>query len=119
MVVAIDRYTVAQVLEAISGTGGLKTRIAARLGCDHTTVTNYIKRYSTVARAWEAEKQRVDDIAEGSHIAKLEQGDSAHVLFHLKTRCKDRGYGEKIEHSVDGTLNLVVKKLKNVSADDV
>lgn len=66
-----ERYTTAQVIEAIEGTGGVKTVIAQRLGCHRHTVDRYIARHPTVARAYQDECEKVGDFAESILLGNI------------------------------------------------
>ncbi len=54
-----EKYTAAQVVDAIRHAKGVVTVAARRLGCDPSTVRNYVKRYSTVAQAMHDEREGV------------------------------------------------------------
>ncbi len=66
-----DQYTAAQFIEAISGSGGIISTIAARVGCQWHTAKKYIDTYPTVAAAYQAECERTSDIAEGVIIGNI------------------------------------------------
>lgn len=66
-----DLYTAAQFIEAISGSGGIISTIAARVGCQWHTAKKYIDTYPTVAAAYQAECERTSDIAEGVIIGNI------------------------------------------------
>ena len=72
---ANKRYTAKEVLEAISGTGGIKSSIAAKIGCHRHTVTNYIERYPTVRQEYESERERMVDVAESKFLELVRKGD--------------------------------------------
>ena len=103
-----QQYTAKQVIEAIKGTGGIKTVIAQRLGCHRHTVDNYIERYTTVAQAYEDERETVADFAEsvvGQNIrlafqrqaSEKAEVDSTDAKWFLAMKAKDRGYAERRE----------------------
>ena len=60
---AIEKYTVEQVINAIQGSGCIKASIAARLGCHRHTIDNYIERYTVVQIAFEKERQAFEELA--------------------------------------------------------
>lgn len=39
------------------------------------------------------------DFVESKHFKKINDGNSKHILFHLRTKGKKRGYGESMEHT--------------------
>lgn len=92
-----QRYTTAQVIHAIRGSLGIKTAIAASLKCTRQTVDNYIKRYATVAQAYEEERERLVDLAEAKFAEAIKEGNWAAIRFALSTLGKDRGFSEKVD----------------------
>jgi hypothetical protein len=103
-----QQYTAKQVIEAIKGTGGIKTVIAQRLGCHRHTVDNYIERYTTVAQAYEDERETVADFAESVVVQNIRlafqrqasekvEVDSTDAKWFLAMKAKDRGYAERRE----------------------
>lgn len=117
-----NRYTAAQVIEAMKGTGGIKTVIAQRLGCHRHTVDNYIERYVTVAQAYENERETVADFAESVVVQNIRlafqrqaqekvEVDSTDAKWFLSMKAKDRGYAERREYAgVDGEPLTVIFK---------
>lgn len=101
-----EKFTAARVIEAIKGTGGVKTVIAQRLDCHRHTVDNYIARYVTVRRAYENECETVGDFAESVLIQNIklafqaqatdkEPIDASDSKWYLER--KRYGYSRKIE----------------------
>ena len=122
-----ERYTTKVVIAQIKGSGGFKTVVAKRLGCDRHTVDNYIKRHPTVKRAWEAEAEGLLDVAESvvavnirvaSQIQQraIDSGDVTGAIVDtddawklLKTKGRNRGYVEKQEQEQIGEKIVRVK----------
>lgn len=105
-----QQFTAGQVIEAMKGTGGIKTVIAQRLGCHRHTIDNYIERYSTVAQAYEDERETVADFAESVVIQNIRlafqrqaqekvEVDSTDAKWFLAMKAKDRGYAERREYA--------------------
>lgn len=116
------KYTAAQFLKVIPGTGGIISAIARKIGCDWITAKRYIQKHATVLRAWRAEKETVLDVAETKLIKDVKDGETWAVKFYLKTQGKDRGYVEKqvvaIE-DVDGAINAEMARLAALSQDRI
>ncbi len=106
---AKQRYTAEQVIEALRGTMGIKSAAARRLGCHWTTVDRYIKRYPTIARAYEEERQSIVDLAEVKLVERLKDGDGAMIRFVLATLGKDRGYVERRELTGEGGSAILIR----------
>jgi len=105
-----QQFTAGQVIEAMKGTGGIKTVIAQRLGCHRHTIDNYIERYPTVAQAYEDERETVADFAESVVIQNIRlafqrqaqekvEVDSTDAKWFLAMKAKDRGYAERREYA--------------------
>jgi len=69
------RYTAQQFIDAIPGTGGIVSELAERVGCRWHTAKKYIEEYVTVKEAWEAERNRIGDIAKSNIIEAIKAGD--------------------------------------------
>lgn len=69
-----SRYTAAQFIKAIPGTGGIITALAKIVGCDWHTAKKYITAHATVAQAWQNERSRITDRAQ-HNIVKAILGD--------------------------------------------
>ena len=69
------RYTAAQFIEAMEGTGGIISTIAARCGCAWNTARDAIDRWPTVKRAWENERAKVTDLAQRNVIKAIKDED--------------------------------------------
>lgn len=91
------KYKAAEVIEAIRGSGGVKAKIAERLGCHRNTVSNYIDNYATVAEAYEEETATTLDEAEHQLIKAVRNGEPWAVKYTLSTKGKERGYTERQE----------------------
>lgn len=92
-----QRYTAAQVVEAIKGTFGIKQVACNRLGCVHATLNNYIARYPSVRVAYEHERGRLVDMAQSKLVKMVDDGDPWAVKFVLSTLGKNEGYVERQE----------------------
>ena len=105
---ANERYSAAQVIEAVIATKGLITVAARRLNCDPNTIRNYAARYPTVAAAIKEQREGVTDVAEAALFRAINDGEAWAVCFYLKTQGKDRGYIERTEQRIDGDVTIRV-----------
>jgi hypothetical protein len=107
------QYTAQQFIDAIPGSGGIKSTIAQRVGCSWSTVDVYIKKYSTIAAAYADELEGVLDLAESVLLQNIQfvkaaqndhkkPVDTSDVKWLLSKRGKARGYGDKQELEVTG-----------------
>lgn len=115
-------FTAQQVKEAMKDTGGIVLAIANKLNCDTETVYNYFKRYPSLAKVRNAEKEKFKDRAE-SQVLKFIQGHTIKcpscgekvggiepnpimTMFYLKCQAKERGYVERTESVVSGSMHV-------------
>ena len=94
---ATPKFTVAEFIEAIKGTGGIKSVVAKKLGCDWTTVHNYAKRHPSIQAALDAEDESITDLAEAKALALINSEYWPAIKYRLETRGKNRGYTTRQE----------------------
>lgn len=90
---ALARLTAAEVIAAIPGTHGLKSVIRAKLRCSYCALERAL-RMPSVREAYLAERERAVDLAEAVVIRAVADGDREIAWRVLRTRGRDRGYGE-------------------------
>ena len=106
------KFTVDQVIGAIKDSAGIISTIAKRLGCSWHTVPVYIGRHPTIAKAYQAEREKVLDIAEGNLIKAIQSGDLQAIRYYLSTQGKRRGYVERVQ-SQTVTQDDIDKEIEN------
>lgn len=114
-----DRYTAAQVIDAIQGTGGVVAAIARKLGCRWSTAKKYLETYPTINRAWLDERESMIDSAETGLINAVEKEDPWAIKYTLSTLGKKRGFSERVEVSGEGGGPVVLKFTGNVDPDEL
>jgi len=106
-------YPLEYVLKQIDGSGGITLTVAQRLGCDWLTAKRYVEKWETTKRAFEAEREKVLDVAESvvnrniqlayrmqnETQQPVDSGDAKWVLSRLG---KSRGYADKQELELGG-----------------
>lgn len=109
-----DGPTPRQWAAALMQTRGLRWRAAALLGASGNTLTVAIERCPALGEVAAEARERMLDDAEAKLADKaIEEGDGECLRYLLKTVGRSRGYGEKIEATVevvDGSA--VVAKLR-------
>ena len=101
-----------ELLEAIQGSYGIISTIAARLHCNWHTVDETIKLYPECMQALADENESILDFTEGKAIERIKEGDGTMIRFMLATKGKKRGYTyeDKLEYddtTEDSTLNVI------------
>lgn len=91
-----DQFTAKQFIDAIPGTGGIVSAIAARVGCTWHTAKKYIDEYPTVKAAYDAECESVSDLAESVIIQSIKGGDTQDAKWWL-SRIRRGKFAERQE----------------------
>jgi hypothetical protein len=81
-----------ELLEAIQGSYGIISKIAARLHCNWHTVDETIKLFPECMQALADENETILDFTESKAIERVKDGDGAMIRFILATKGKKRGY---------------------------
>ena len=111
---ASEKFTAAEIIKAIEGTGGIKTVIAQKLRCHRHTVDNYIERYATVRKAYRDECEKVGDFAESVLVQNIRlafqmqaedkvQVDSSDAKWYLERKRRDQ-FARKQEIDLGDTI---------------
>lgn len=100
------------VLDAIDGSYGIVSTVAAKLHCNWHTADEYIKKWPETLQALSDEEESKLDFVEGKAIKKINEDDGAMIRFYLATKGKKRGftYDEKLEAdetAEDKELNII------------
>lgn len=90
-----QRFKMEQVADALRRSGGVKSVAARALGCDRTTVHNYCLRYPELQAVADSQVEELLDVAEGNIRRTVYAGDLETSKWILRTRGRDRGYGDK------------------------
>lgn len=91
------RYTKEQIATALTRTKGMITLAAQSLGCDPTTVRNYIARYPDLQTVLSDERERMTDVTELKLYEAIQNREGWAITLYLKTQGKQRGYVERQE----------------------
>lgn len=112
------RYNKRTVLQAIEGSGGIISAVAKRLGCDWATARAYIQRWAETTAAFEAERERILDLAETTLYRAIQEGDVQAAKWVLSRLGKSRGYGDHVEVSGRQALEIVLRWPDEGEGDD-
>jgi hypothetical protein len=91
------RYTKDQIATALTRTKGMITLAAQSLGCDPTTVRNYLARYPELQTVLSDERERMTDMTELKLYEAIQNREGWAITLYLKTQGKSRGYVERQE----------------------
>lgn len=103
------RYNKRTVLQAIEGSGGIISAVAKRLGCDWATARAYIQRWPETQAAFEAERERILDLAETTIYRAIQEGDVQAAKWVLSRLGRHRGFSDEIglQHGGQVTIRVV------------
>lgn len=104
-----EKLTVKRILKAIENTGGLKTKIADKLGVHRHTIDRYENKYPTIKQALTDETNKILDKAESNIFQSINEGNEDNSKWFLARKGKNRGYTEKTEQQNDTELKIIVE----------
>jgi hypothetical protein len=90
-------YTKSKVLAAIKGSAGIRSTIAARLGCSWNTANALCKKWPETVEAMQDEREAILDMSETTLLKSIKDGDTGSAKWMLSTIGKERGYVERQE----------------------
>lgn len=100
-----QKYTPQQMIDALMETGGIVTEACRILGCHRSTYYEYIKQYPEIKEAHDACNEDSLDESE-SVLMRFVRGEIKGmgprerldaVKYHLRTKGRTRGYGDRME----------------------
>ena len=94
---AKPRITKEAVQQAIVKSRGLLSFAAQLLGCDRTTIYNYLEKWPDLKQVVADQREGLIDIAESRLLGNSDRGDTTAIIFFLKTQGRNRGYVERQE----------------------
>lgn len=100
----LEDVTYDEILEAIKDSNGIKANICRKLNINRDDLDFFIRKYSTLARAIEWERENSIDEAINKLIERVRNGDQKAIEFFLRAQGKERGYGEVSDVNVKGKI---------------
>lgn len=107
-----------QVIDAITGSGGIMSAVAKRLGCAWDTARFYVDKWASTKQAFQNEREQFLDACESvlkknvqlamQAQKKGEIVDTSDVKWTLARLGKKRGYVERVETEQIGKVEFVV-----------
>ena len=99
-----EQFTPEQMVEVIHKSLGLITKAAKMLGCSPKTIYNYRDKYDEVRQAIDDAREATCDQAEFNIIEAITKKDIETSKWYLSRMGRHRGYGDKVDHKVDGEV---------------
>jgi hypothetical protein len=113
-----EQFKAQEFIDAIPNTGGIITKIAAKVGCSWHTAKKYIDNYATVQQAYQDECEKVLDMAESVVIKKITEEDEQTAKWYLGMKGSRRGYVPKQAVEQSGDLNIKLKWGDSAESND-
>lgn len=102
------RYKKSQIKKALIDAEGVISRASKSLGCDRTTIENYLERYPELKDVREGFREDNVDIAEYMLMKNVLAGKEGSIKYYLQTQGRERGYGERSEIDLNAKVVIVV-----------
>lgn len=90
------------VIAAIREMNGNLAAVGRKFGCTRQSVDTYVKKHPTALAACIESRETMLDNAESMLYNKVLKGETAELLFFLRTQGKSRGYVERVESTGPG-----------------
>ncbi|GAB6887443.1 hypothetical protein JCM13304A_09410 [Desulfothermus okinawensis JCM 13304] len=98
------------IIEALEKNCGIIAQTARALKVSRNTLASWIKEDPELQEALEKAKEQMIDIAECALLKNIKEGKETSIIFFLKTRGKKRGYSEKMDHNLEGDIQIKIKR---------
>jgi len=85
-------YRASQFIEAIPGSGGIISTIAARVGCHWHTARRFCMEVKAVREVYDDEVEKTYDMAEAVVLKALQKEDVPTAKWYLTMKAANRGY---------------------------
>ena len=95
-------YKASQFIEAIPGSGGIISTIAARVGCHWHTARRFCMEVKAVKEVYDDEVEKTYDMAEAVVLKALQKEDIPTAKWYLTMKAANRGYAPTQKNEVTG-----------------
>ena len=94
------------MLEILEKSAGNVSVACKKIGIGRTTYYDWCEHSAHFKKAVDDIQESLIDLAETKLMQKINDGDTTSTIFFLKTKGKSRGYIERNEQAISGTLGL-------------
>lgn len=124
----LKRLTAARFIAAIKGSGGIKSTICKRVGCDILTLQKYLVKYPTIGAAYEDECNKILGLAHSVVVGNIQiarkqqsqegadQVDSKDAKWYLSRKGRHEGFGKDVS-TPQVTVNVSLADWKRNAAE--
>lgn len=100
-----------KVAEVYAKKAGNVSSTCLSLGIDRNTFMNWRSKYPELNQALNEVEESLIDFSESKLLEQIQDGNLTAIIFHLKTKGKNRGYVERVENDV--SINPFEDLMKN------
>lgn len=112
-------YDIATIKKAIEDSGGLYTKISARLGCSWNTARTHVEKHEETKLAYSEEVESMLDVAESKLFENVEDNDNQAIFFYLNNKGNGRGYSNRVKTEHSGEIKGGQTGLENKTFDEL
>lgn len=87
-----------EFLDALKKTMGIISSASDIVGISRQSAYVWMREDEDFKKRVEEVTERQKDFVESKLLSRINEDDTTAIIFYLKTRCKERGYTEKIEY---------------------
>ena len=106
-----------EIIEALDRFGGIIAPAARSLGVNRKTVYYWINHSKQLQEALADIREKQKDFAESKLLQNIQGNDTKSIIFYLKTQGKDRGYVEKQENELSGSIHTIQELIQEAEKD--
>jgi len=96
---------------------GVLTPTISTIDIHHQTYYNWMEKDEKFKAEVDLVKEIALDFVESQLFKAISNGNSLLIKFYMKTKGKHRGYIERIEQDVKGSININITNDKNILDD--
>lgn len=111
--VARRKELMAEFLIAFEKTLGVVTPAAQMIGVKRSTIYRWREMYPEFDKACKEISEVAVDFVETQLYKLIKDGSEASTIFYMKTKGRDRGYAEKLQHDVNAEVKGVTVNVTN------
>lgn len=112
------QHTKKKLFEAMQKSLGIVTHACKIVGVDRGTFYHYYNEDPEFKAQIDDIKNETLDFVEGKLLKKINQEDTACIIFYLKTQGKNRGYVERVENEITMQQPVIIDWTGNESNTD-
>jgi len=122
----MSNFTDQDVIKAISGSGGIITTIARKLGCEWKEAEEYINSNPLIKMMYDTERESIVDLCESVVLRNVQLaqdaqragniGDTTDAKWILSRLGKERGYAERQEVTGKNGASIGITSATLISA---